>query len=60
MEFPNEILLVIFNHLDTGNLNVAGQVCKRWAEIVQVFHDKARVDDRFLVSEKLVPKPNIK
>jgi len=41
MEFPDEILLMIFNHLDTGNLNVAGQVCKRWADIVQVFHDES-------------------
>ena len=46
MEFPDEILLMIFNHLDTGNLKVAGQVCKRWADIVQIFHDEARVDDR--------------
>jgi len=40
-QFPNEILLMIFNHLDTGNLTVAGQVCKRWSDIVQIFHDES-------------------
>ena len=48
IQFPNEILLMIFNHLDTGNLTVAGQVCKRWSDIVQIFHDKARVGKKFI------------
>jgi len=41
IKFPNEILQIIFRHLDARSLNMAGHVCKRWSEIVQIFHDKA-------------------
>jgi len=41
LQFPNEILLTIFSHLDTSSLYVAGQVCKRWSDIVKIIHDKS-------------------
>jgi len=41
MQFPNETLLMIFNHLDGSSLYVAGNVCKRWSDIVQILHDES-------------------
>jgi len=41
LQFPNEILLTIFSHLDTSSLYVAGQVCRKWSDIVQIIHDKS-------------------
>ena len=38
---PNEILMQIFNNLDSRSLNIAGQVCKRWRSVVEMVHDKA-------------------
>jgi len=38
---PNEILMQIFNHLDSRNLKMVGQVSKRWRSIVEMVHDKA-------------------
>jgi len=41
MNFPNEILMQIFNHLDSRSLIKAGSVCKRWRSIVEMVHEKA-------------------
>ena len=41
MRVPNEILMQIFNHLDSRSLIIAGSVCKKWSSIVQMVHDKA-------------------
>jgi len=41
MGVPNEILMQIFDHLDSKSLIMAGSVCKRWRSIVQMVHDKA-------------------
>jgi len=41
MTFPNEILMQIFNHLDSRSLNMAGSVCKKWRSMVQMVHEKA-------------------
>jgi len=41
MNFPNEILMQIFNHLDSRSLVKAGSVCKRWRSIVEMVHEKA-------------------
>ena len=41
MNFPNEILMQIFNHLDSRSLIKAGSVCRRWRSIVQMVHEKA-------------------
>jgi len=40
-QFPNETLQTIFRHLDSSSLYVAGQVCKRWSDIVQIVHDES-------------------
>jgi len=41
-KIPNEILLQIFSHMDTRSLMMAGKVCKKWSDIVQIIqHDKA-------------------
>jgi len=40
-EFPNEILVKIFNYLDSSSLEVVGQVCKKWENIVLMIHDRA-------------------
>ena len=40
-KLPNEVLVQIFSHLEISTLNKAGEVCKRWSEVVQVIHDKA-------------------
>jgi len=40
-QFPNETLKTIFRHLDSSSLYVAGQVCKRWSDIVQIVHDES-------------------
>jgi len=32
---------MIFRHLDSSSLYVAGQVCKRWSDIVQIVHDES-------------------
>jgi len=40
-QFPNETLQMIFRHLDSSSLYVAGQVCKRWSDIVQIVHDES-------------------
>ena len=43
MQFPNETLLMIFNHLDGSSLYEVGRVCKRWSDVVQILHDEAGV-----------------
>jgi len=40
-KIPNETLLQIFSHLDTRSLMMAGKVCKKWSDIVQIIHDNA-------------------
>jgi len=41
MQFPNETLLMIFNHLDGSSLYEVGRVCKRWSDVVQILHDES-------------------
>jgi len=41
MGVPNEVLMQIFDHLDSRSLIKAGSVCKRWRSIVQMVHEKA-------------------
>jgi len=40
-DFPNEILLKIFRHLDSTNLVVVANVCQKWRGIVKMIHDTA-------------------
>jgi len=41
IQFPNETLLMIFNHLDASSLYEVGRVCKRWSDVVQILHDES-------------------
>ena len=40
-KLPNETLENIFNNLDPSSLNVVGQVCEKWRDVVQLIHDQA-------------------
>jgi len=39
---PNEILMEIFNHIDSSTLYAAAQVCRKWCKIAKLVHKKAR------------------
>jgi len=40
-DVPREILMKIFSNLDPSSLLMAGQVCHKWSEVVQMIHDDA-------------------